>query len=252
MIFPGAVSAQPRSRALTPAAMVVRLSWKADDTGNVEGKRWKMGWIHKLAGDKRTNEQRQAVSLNRKALIAMEKGKLDEAELQLEEALRLAPELADVHHNLGAVYLAQKKFSQAQRHIRRAVRLDPEDVESRVALAKVYADMGKAGEAMAAYRDSCARFPEDWRAQLSLGNALLENGRLEDATAHLEKAAALKPQEDMVHLVLAAAYERLGQMDAAIREYEAVRKVSKIAQNRSAAAEKVKALRSTQGGKMAV
>ena len=74
-----------------------------------------MGWIHKLAGDKRTDEQRQAASLNRRALIAMEKGDLVEAELRLGEAIKLASEMAEVHHNLGAVYLAQKKYSSAQR-----------------------------------------------------------------------------------------------------------------------------------------
>lgn len=210
-----------------------------------------MGWIHKLAGDKRTDEERWAVSLNRKALGAIEKGGLDEAQLQLEEALRLAPEMAEVHHNLGAVYLAQEKFSKAQKHIRRAVRLDPEDVESRVALAKVYADMGKAAEALAAYRDTCHRFPEDWRAQVSLGNALLEQGQVEDATVHLEKAVALKPKEEMVHLVLAVAYERLGRLDGAIREYEAVRRVSKLSQNRAAAEEKVTALLASRRGEAA-
>ncbi|MHB0871281.1 MAG: tetratricopeptide repeat protein [Chloroflexota bacterium] len=198
-----------------------------------------MGWIDKLLGAKPNTPQRQAEALNQKALKSITGNRLDEAEGLLLEAVRVAPDLSAAYHNLGALYLNQKRYAQAIKHIRRAVRLEPGDVESRIALAKVLGDMGKREESLAEYESICRDVPGDWRTQISMGNALLERDRLDEAIEYLEKAALLKPKEELTHLVLAAAYERQGEMEKAIKQYRAARNTTRVNQNRSAASTKM-------------
>lgn len=205
-----------------------------------------MGWLDRLGIGGKPSSQRQAESLNKKAIDSLRQGKIDEAEKWLLEATRLAPDMAAAHHNLGAVYLTQKRHSQALKHMRLALQLDPGDVETRIAVAKIYGDMGKADRSMAEYERICADAPEDWRSRISLGNALLDRGRFEEAIEQLKKAVQLKPKEELTHLVLATAYERGGRLEMAIKEYRAVRNMTRIGQNRSAASEKMKELQLRQ------
>ncbi|HEX2923537.1 MAG TPA: tetratricopeptide repeat protein [Chloroflexota bacterium] len=202
-----------------------------------------MGLLDKLlgglGGSPANPNRKKAESLNKKALQAVSQNRLDEAEGLLLEAIKVEPSLSAAHHNLGALYLNQRRFAQASKCIRRAIQLDPNDVESRIALAKVLSDMGKADEAFADYEWVCKQYPDDWRAQISYGNALLEKERLDEAIEHLEKAVILRSKEELTHLVLAAAYERRGDLEKAIKQYKAARGATKVNQNRAAASRKM-------------
>ena len=154
----------------------------------------------------------------------------------------MSPNTAAYHHNLGAVYMGQKRFAYALKEMRRASRLDPKDVETKVAIAKLLSETGKPNEALAEYRKICKNAPDDWRSHLSLGNALLEQERTDEAIPHLEKAVELKPREELAQLVLAVAYEKAGTLDKAIKAYDAVRRVTRIRQNKKAASEKIEEL----------
>jgi tetratricopeptide (TPR) repeat protein len=72
--------------------------------------------------------------------------------------------------------------------------------------------------------------------------ALLEQERTDEAIPHLEKAVELKPREELAQLVLAVAYEKAGTLDKAIKAYDAVRRVTRIRQNKKAASEKIEEL----------
>ena len=57
-------------------------------------------------------------------------GELDEAVAADREAIRLEPDLAIVHHNLGTALKLQAKAAEAVDEFRQAVRIDPNDVDS--------------------------------------------------------------------------------------------------------------------------
>jgi tetratricopeptide (TPR) repeat protein len=61
-------------------------------------------------------------------------GSLAEAAQSLEKAVAVAPDRADIAHNLGTVYLAQKRYPEAEASFRRAVALDPNSTASATAL----------------------------------------------------------------------------------------------------------------------
>ena len=207
--------------------------------------------LQELLGANKSREERQAESLNKKAMDLIARNQLDRAEEALLQAIKIKPDMGAAHHNLGAVYLAQKKLSPALKHMRRAVRLDPHDIESQIAVARIYGDMGKREECLAEYTRICQEAPDDWRSQISLGNALLERGQTAEAIEHLERAVQLNPKEELTHLVLATAYERQGDLERAVKEYRAVRNTTRVRQNRSAASHKMRELqvRLVQEGK---
>lgn len=201
-----------------------------------------MGWLERWLGGSPNDERRQAEALNKKAVECMARNELDRAEELLQSVIRMVPNMAAAHHNLGALYMNQQRYAQALKSMRRAVRLDPKDIESQVAIARIRGEMGEKEESLAEYVRICEQHPEDWRSHVSLGNALVGDDRLEEAIEHLEKAVRLGPREELTHLVLATSYERLGRLQEAIREYRAVRVTTGELQNRSAALAKVKEL----------
>jgi Flp pilus assembly protein TadD len=69
------------------------------------------------------------VHYNLGIILAME-GKLDEAAASCQQALRLNPDFAEVHNNLGAVLQGQGKLEEAVDSYRQALRLMPDYAEA--------------------------------------------------------------------------------------------------------------------------
>jgi len=87
-------------------------------------------------------------------------GRLQEAAESLEKAVTVAPDRADIAHNLGTVYLAQKRYPEAEATFRRAVALDPAATESAAALARLETQRtGSGGTARSATEPRSAAAP---------------------------------------------------------------------------------------------
>lgn len=71
-------------------------------------------------------------------------GRLPEAAQGLEKAAEVAPGRADIAHNLGTVYLAQRRYAEAETAFRRALALDPKAVEAEAALSQLAAQRAAA------------------------------------------------------------------------------------------------------------
>jgi Flp pilus assembly protein TadD len=68
--------------------------------------------------------------------VAQEKsGELAQAEASYCEAARRAPDHAEIHANIGAVRVLQKRFADAEAPLARALELDPRDASSVAMLA---------------------------------------------------------------------------------------------------------------------
>jgi Flp pilus assembly protein TadD len=201
-----------------------------------------VGWLQRGLGGFTIRRSTRAETLNKKAMRAMSNNHLDRAEVLLLEAVKLEPDLAAAHHNLGALYLHQKRLPLALKHSRRAARLDPSDIETHIAIAQVQMEMGRRDKALEEYQRIQELFPQDWRSHVSLGNALLQMERVGDAREPLERAVELAPKEETAHLMLAMCREACGALEEALHEYRMVKKTTRLRQNRAAAEAKIKEL----------
>jgi tetratricopeptide (TPR) repeat protein len=68
---------------------------------------------------------------------------LDEAAAEYRQALRIDPEYANAHNNLGNVLLAQRRFDEAIHEFSEVVRLQPASAAAQKNLAAAYAAAGR-------------------------------------------------------------------------------------------------------------
>jgi tetratricopeptide (TPR) repeat protein len=115
----------------------------------------------------------------------------DEAIASYQKVLKLDPDYAPAHINLGTLYYNQSDYEKAESYYRRAIEADP-----RYALA---------------YFD--------------LGNVLDETQRVEEAIAAYKSALRLAPTYADAHYNLALAYERSRQPRLALKHWRAYLKL---------------------------
>jgi tetratricopeptide (TPR) repeat protein len=87
--------------------------------------------------DKALEIEQTAEYLNLKGLLLTELGKFDESREIYKEALKMEPDLAEIHNNLGLLYLKMKKLDDA-------VVSFEEAVKKNINYAHAYANLGKA------------------------------------------------------------------------------------------------------------
>jgi predicted O-linked N-acetylglucosamine transferase (SPINDLY family) len=151
-------------------------------------------------------------------------GNYEESVASYQKALRLRPDSAAAHNNLGNVFARQGKFTEAGDCFQQALRLDPAHVESHVNLGNVRRAQDKFDEALEQYQHALRLDPDHAVARNNMGAALQELGRLNEAEASLRQALYLKPDYADALRNLGIALWKQGKMDEALAPYqEAIR-----------------------------
>lgn len=154
------------------------------------------------------------------------RGQTDLAIASYRDALRLRPEYAEAHGNLGMALLTlpdQKEAAVAE--LETAVRLKPELWQAESNLANVLTTLpGREPEAILHYKAVLRRRPELAEVQLNLGIALLsQRGGEAEAIPHFESALRTNPNLWQAHFVLAnTLLSTPGRRGEAIPHLEAV------------------------------
>jgi protein O-mannosyl-transferase len=153
-----------------------------------------------------------------------ERGQLEEAKANYEEALRLAPGHspgyeAIIHNSLGLVLVRQGKPDEALRHFAEAVRLSPAFAEAHSNYANGLAADGRFADAIVHYRAALASKPDFTEALVGLGGALLREGRAADAAAQYREALRLDPRLAQAHNGLGGALSLEHHDDDAMAEF---------------------------------
>ena len=153
-------------------------------------------------------------------------GRSGEAIAQFQEALRLKPDSAVVHFNLGNQWLKEPgRINDAIAQYREAVRLNPGYIAARTNLGTALAGLpGRLDEAIAEYQEVLRLDPDFAEVHFNLGNLWLKvPGRTDDAIAQYQEALRLKPNFVAAHLNLALTLlDRPGRRDEARAHLEAV------------------------------
>jgi protein O-mannosyl-transferase len=152
-----------------------------------------------------------------------DEGRTAEAMAQYEEVLRLKPDLAEAHSNLGNLLAKTPgRTPEAIAEYEAAVRLKPDYEPAHKNLANALDSEGRTAEAIAQSEEALRLRPGDAEAHSNLGSELTNMpGRLDDAIAQCEMAIRLKPELAAAHSSLGNALSRVpGRLDEAIAQCE--------------------------------
>ncbi|MGO9265401.1 MAG: tetratricopeptide repeat-containing sulfotransferase family protein [Candidatus Binataceae bacterium] len=127
------------------------------------------------------------------ARIEHQRNVLDEAELLLEAALRLAPNYLAARLDLVRVLIDQQKYLRAREGIDTLLRLEPGNNYYRSLYATVCVGLGEHAQAIALYRELLDASPRSADLHVSLGHALQTIGRRKEATESYQMAATVRP-----------------------------------------------------------
>jgi tetratricopeptide (TPR) repeat protein len=153
------------------------------------------------------------------AVILIEKGRIAEATVRLKKALDLDPKCWFAHANLGLIRQSQGKPDEAIEHFRKAIELNPKHLIARANLGRALAEQGMLEEAAVHFRAAVDLAPADAGSRVNLGNALLEQGKLAEAVDQYEKGVEIDPGLLHARLGLAEALSRQRDFEAAIAQY---------------------------------
>ena len=123
-----------------------------------------------------------------KALQALRDGKLEEAEKQLKEAMRLAPGHPDVLYLQGVLFLRQNKWVEAQKTLEKAAQVNPNNARTLAALGTALSNQGKYEEAITPLEKSLQLNAGGWETHWTLAKAYYYNKRYDEALKTSQEA----------------------------------------------------------------
>jgi tetratricopeptide (TPR) repeat protein len=148
-------------------------------------------------------------------LLALQARRHDLGVVYISEALKLKPDFAPAHNNLGIGLLELGRVREAAASYERALRLDPSYAEAHNNLGNALRELGQLDEAIASYRRALQLRPEYPEACNNLGDALRLQGAAQEGIPYLRKALRLWPEYSIAHNNLGVALLEQG------RPYEA-------------------------------
>lgn len=132
--------------------------------------------------------------------------------------VEVVPRAAAAQGNLALALQERGDTRRALRAAREAVRLAPEDAEMHCFLGVVLLQQGQVPEARRELEIALALDPELVRAHNNLASALVVEGQVDDGIAHVRAALAIEPDYALGHMNLARLLASRGEMDEAERE----------------------------------
>ena len=137
-------------------------------------------------------------------------GKKVEALIAHQKAIKVAPEDAEIHNNLGNALRDLGKFDKAEVSIMKAIKIKPDNAGFYNNLGALYKDIGKLEEAETNFRHAIRLMPELAISYNNLGLVLLELRNYEQAQASYTRAIELNPGFDEAYSNLADVYRKQG------------------------------------------
>ena len=146
-----------------------------------------------------------------------EKGETDQAVGLYLEALRLKPDIPEVHTNLGDILASRGRYAEAIRHYAAALSIAPRwETHNNFGLALV--SLGRGAEAANQFAAAVRMAPPSPEPLLNLGLAVM-TGQPGDAEQYYRRALAMDPASVRGHFNLGALLARAGRSAEAIEQF---------------------------------
>ena len=124
----------------------------------------------------------------------------------LQRAITVNAENALAHHLLGKTYFMLGEFEQANRELQLALKLNPADYDAEYTLGLCYLKQKDLPKAKQLYERMAERLGNRPAVRVLIGRAYRETGFLPDSIEEFKKAIALDPKFPRVHYYLGLTY----------------------------------------------
>ena len=141
------------------------------------------------------------------------------AKSDAEQAVALAPNLAEAHGALGWVrFFTEWKLAEGLKELRRAKELSPSNPTANDLLTRVLTYLGNLAKAEELARETIELDPLAFTPPFNLARILWLEGKLDEAAATAQKAAELQPEAASTHRYQVFVAIQRGDSEAALRE----------------------------------
>ncbi len=162
----------------------------------------------------------ESITLTSQAKGLIDKGKIDQAMVLLDRAIKNDPKYIDAYLEMGRAYEGKNNFDEALKSYQKIQKINPKHVQVNMYLGNLYRRWGKLDQAISYVKKAVELSPgEAWMTQL-LGNLYQQAGKIDLAVAAYEKAVKMDPNDHFFLMDLAKGYEAKGDNTKAIEQYK--------------------------------
>jgi tetratricopeptide (TPR) repeat protein len=158
-------------------------------------------------------------------------GRFDEAIAECQKALKIKPDFAAAHIDLGAALVENQRGGDGARrqngavdeaivHYRRALQIKPGFAQAHSNLGTALLLKRQVDEAIAHYQKALEIDPNFAEARYSLGNAFLAEGKYSQSIAAYEAAVRIRPDYFEAHRNLGRVLATIGKTNEALKEFD--------------------------------
>lgn len=153
------------------------------------------------------------------ALVAKEKGKLEEYEKKLIEWLAIDENNLDLHKLLADLYFTLGQHKKSLSLLKKIIELDPQDHKAIWQIGELYLSNGEFETAELLVEKAISMKPSNPKYHISLVEVYYNTNRKNDAIQTLEKVLKLRPASVPYILALADLYSEIGDQESAQKYY---------------------------------
>ncbi len=135
-------------------------------------------------------------------------------------ALRIRPDMAEAHVNLGVIYRKRGDAQNEMKHFQEAAKLKPDDANIRYNLGLAYFDARTYHQAAAELKKAVELKPYHRKAHFKLGVTFHKTQNYPDAIVEFKRCLEISPHWFDAHLNLGTSYLKTGDADGAIEQFE--------------------------------
>jgi tetratricopeptide (TPR) repeat protein len=213
----GDLCASPRHGRLVLGAGALMAVAALMACGHLQTTRWKNSeslWSHTLACTSGNH-----IAHNNLGTALLQTGRVEEAAIHFQKALKVQPKYPEARNNLGNVFFQKGQVDEAVAHYQKALEINPKFALARYNLGVAYLQIGRVHDAVAHFQEALAINPNYAEAEYNLGVVLVQLGRINAAVSHYNKALVINPNYAEAHNNLGTAFIRIGRVSEAVAHF---------------------------------
>jgi len=165
-------------------------------------------------------QENQISDLIDRGLDLHQKGRLEDAQVFYEQALKIKANDFDALQLLGALLVQTKQFKKAVDCLTKALQIRSTYIEAYSNLGIAFKELQRLEEALVSYDKAIELKPDYAQAHSNRGNVLKELGRIEDALVSYDTAIAIEPNLAEAYYNRGNVLKKLHRLEEALISYD--------------------------------